>query len=69
MYTLEEKRLNSERFLKNSRSLIIMILLLQMCKKNFVTLAVKSKHYKLHIDDMQAVHTAIRKKRPQVPSY
>lgn len=39
-----------------------------MCK-SFVTLTVRSRKFKLNIDDMLAVHTAIRKKRPNLPLY
>lgn len=40
-----------------------------MCKKSFVTLSIRSRKIKLHLDDMLAVHTFINKKRPQLPPY
>ena len=40
-----------------------------MCKQSFVTVCIRSKKHKLHIDDMMTVHTAIRKKRPVLPSF
>lgn len=40
-----------------------------MCKKNYVTLRMNKKQHRLFTDDIAAVHTAIRKKRPPVPAY
>ena len=40
-----------------------------MCKQSFVTVCIRSRKHKLHIDDMLAVHTAIRKKRPVLPCF
>jgi len=40
-----------------------------MCKQSFVTVCIRSKKHKLHIDDMLTVHTAIRKKRPVLPFF
>lgn len=40
-----------------------------MCKKSFVTLSIQSRKFKLHLDDMLAVHTFIRKRRPHLPPY
>lgn len=40
-----------------------------MCKQSFVTVCIRSKKHKLHIDDMLTVHKAIRKKRPVLPSF
>jgi hypothetical protein len=40
-----------------------------MCKKNFVTLSIQSRKFKVLVDDMIAVHTAIKKKRPHLPAY
>lgn len=40
-----------------------------MCKKSFVTLNVGRKNFKIDIDDISAVHTSIKRKRPRLPSF
>ena len=40
-----------------------------MSKKNFVTLKKSKRNYKICTDDISAVYTALKKKRPTIPSY
>lgn len=40
-----------------------------MCKKSFVTVCIRSTKHKLFLDDMLAVHTGVRRKRPTPPPY
>lgn len=40
-----------------------------MCKKNFVVLAMHKRRFRMVVDDIAAVHTVIRKKRPAIPAY
>ena len=40
-----------------------------MCKRQIVKVNIRKRSYKLSIDDIRKVHTALIKKRPKLPKF